>query len=92
MEVGHGGSRGQTEVAIKLHANNHVAWGNGRERGPILAGEITPNVSMVTLRKRRAIGTNLGQNQRIMPMAACLSRLLAVAWNGKILIVVVIEL
>jgi hypothetical protein len=64
---------------------------NGRGRGPTLAGEITPNVGMVTLRKRRAMGTNLGQNQRVMPIAASLSRLLAVGM-GKIFIVVVIEL
>jgi hypothetical protein len=75
MEVGDGGSRGPTEVAMKrwtLKAMMIVGCANGRERAPTSAGEMRANVGSVTLRKR-ALGTNLGQNQRVMPMAASLS-------------------
>src|SRR5262249_36130048 len=37
------------------------------------AGEMRANVGLLTLRKRRTIGTNLGQNQPVMPMAVSLS-------------------
>jgi hypothetical protein len=47
---------------------------------------------MLTPRKRRAIGTNLGQNQRVMPMAATFRDFWRSIGVGKILIVVVIEL
>jgi hypothetical protein len=36
------------KLPSKLDANSHVDWGNGRERGPILAGEMTANVGMMT--------------------------------------------
>ena len=52
MEVGYGGSRGQTEVAMKAGRQQPYRLRNGRERGPILAA----NVGMVTLRKRRQWG------------------------------------
>jgi hypothetical protein len=55
-----------------LKAMMIVGCANGRERAPTSAGEMRANVGMATLRKR-AIGTNLGQNQPIMPMAASLS-------------------
>jgi hypothetical protein len=73
MEVGDSGSRGPTEVAIKAARQQPRRLRETVARGSILAGEITQNVSMVTLRKRRAIETNLGQNQPVMPMAASLS-------------------
>ena len=73
MEVGDSGSRGPTEVAIKA----------ARQQPRRLRETVAHNVGMATLRKRRAIGTNLGQNQRVMPMAASLSRLLAVGWHGE---------
>ena len=86
MEVGDGGRRGQTEVAMKrwtLKAMMIVGCANGREPAPTSAGEMRANVGLVTLRKRRAIETNLGQNQRVMPVTASLSRLLAVGWCGE---------
>jgi len=55
-----------------LKAMMIVGCANGRERAPTSAGEMRANVGSVTLRKR-AIGTNLGQNQPVMPMAASLS-------------------
>jgi hypothetical protein len=66
-QVGHGGGRGQTEIAMKrwtLKAMMIVGCANGRERAATFAGEIRANVGLVTLRKRRTIGTNLGQNNR----------------------------
>jgi|GraSoi2013_100cm_1033763.scaffolds.fasta_scaffold246772_2 hypothetical protein len=76
MEVGDGGRRGQTEVAMKrwtLKAMMIVGCANGREPAPTSAGEMRANVGLVTLRKRRTIGTNLGQNQPVMPMVVSLS-------------------
>jgi len=61
----------------------------GRERGPTFAGEIRANVGLVTLRKRRTIGTNLGQNQPVMLMAVSLSE---APGDGQIFILVVFEL
>jgi hypothetical protein len=53
---------------------------------------VAHNVGMLTPRKRRAIRTNLGQNQRVMPMAATFRDFWRSIGVGKILIVVVIEL
>jgi hypothetical protein len=92
---GSGGRRGQTEVAMKfwtLKVMMIVGCANGRERGPTFAGEIRANVGLVTLRKRRTMGTNLGQNQAITPMAASLSRAPGHMECGTLFIVVVIEL
>jgi hypothetical protein len=50
-----------------------VGWANGRERAPTFAGQMRANVGLVTLRKQRIIGTNLGQTQPVMLMAASLS-------------------
>jgi len=55
-----------------LRAMMIVGCASGRERAPTSAGEMRSNVGSVTLSKR-AIGTNLGQNQPVMPMAASLS-------------------
>jgi hypothetical protein len=55
-----------------LKAMMIVGRANGRESAPTSAGEMRANVGSVTLRKR-ALATNLGQNQPVMPMAASLS-------------------
>jgi hypothetical protein len=47
-----------------LKAMMIVGCVNSRERAPTSAGEMSANVGLVTLRKRRTIGTNLGQTNR----------------------------
>jgi hypothetical protein len=82
MKVGDSGSRGATEVAMKA----------ARQQPRRLRETVAHNVRMLTLRKRQAIGTNLGQNQRVMPMTATFRDFWRSVGVGKILIVVVIEL
>src|SRR5262245_21234947 len=63
--------------------------GGSSGQSEVAAGEMSANVGLVTLRKRRTMGTNLGQNQPVMLMAASLSRAPGHLEWGTLFIVVV---